>query len=254
MMEPDHVEDVAPVPVVDGSESIIDKITEKIHGDGSSSSSDSESEKNLPPGKTRLFGRKKPVHTVLGGGKSADIILWRDKQIAAGILVGVTVIWFLFECLGYHLLTFVCHSLILSLTVLFLWSNLSSFVNKSPPKFPEIVLPEDLFVSIALSLRHEINRAFTTFREVASGKDLMKFLKLIAIMWVLSVVGSWFNFLTLFYIVYVILHTVPVLYEKHEEHVDTLAEKAMIEINKHYAVLDEKVLQKVPYFSKDKRH
>ncbi|KAF5181427.1 Reticulon-like protein b5 [Thalictrum thalictroides] len=213
---PDHVEDAAPV-VVDGSESIMDKITEKIHGDGSSSSSDSESEKNLPPGKTRLFGRKKPVHTVLGGGKSADIILWRDKQIAPGILVGVTVIW-------------------------------------SPPKFPEIVLPEDLFVSIALSLKYEVNRAFTNFREVASGKDLMKFLKLIAIMWTLSVVGSWFNFLTLFYIVYVILHTVPVLYEKHEDHVDTLAEKAMVEINKHYAVLDEKVLQKVPYFSKDKRH
>ncbi|KAF5203742.1 Reticulon-like protein b5, partial [Thalictrum thalictroides] len=124
----------------------------------------------------------------------------------------------------------------------------------SPPKFPEIVLPEDLFVNIALSLKYEVNRAFTNFREVASGKDLMKFLKLIAIMWTLSVVGSWFNFLTLFYIVYVILHTVPVLYEKHEDHVDTLAEKAMVEINKHYAVLDEKVLQKVPYFSKDKRH
>ncbi|KAF9594088.1 hypothetical protein IFM89_027379, partial [Coptis chinensis] len=248
---PEHVEEVRE------SESIIDKITEKIHGGHSSSSSDSESEKNLPsePKKTRLFGREKPVHSVLGGGKSADILLWRDKQIAAGILVGVTVIWLLFEWLGYHLLTFVCHSLILSLAVLFLWSNLSSFVNKSPPKFPEIVLPEDLFVSIALSMRYEINRAFTTFREVASGKDLKKFLKVIATLWVLSVIGGWFNFLTLVYIVYVILHTVPLLYEKHEDHVDTLAEKAMVEINKQYAVLDEKVLQKLPKypFTKDKK-
>ncbi|KAL5720770.1 hypothetical protein ACHQM5_013408 [Ranunculus cassubicifolius] len=245
---PDHVED-------GGSDSFIDKITEKLQHD-SSSSSDSESEKHLPSGKTRLFGRKKPVHSVLGGGKSADIILWRDKQIAAGILVGVTVVWVLFEWLGYHLLTFLSHALILSLGVLFIWSNLSSFVNKSPPKFPEIIVPEDLFVSIALSVRYEINRAFATFRDVASGKDVKKFLKVIAILWVLSVVGSWFNFLTLFYIVYVMLHTVPMLYEKHEDHVDTLAEKAMVEINKHYAVLDEKVLQKLPKyaFAKDKKH
>jgi hypothetical protein len=47
-------------------ESLIEKITEKIHD--SSSSSDSESE----PVKSkiyRLFGRERPVHKVLGGGK-----------------------------------------------------------------------------------------------------------------------------------------------------------------------------------------
>lgn len=38
---------------------------------GSSSSSDSESEKPTSPGskRKRLFGWKEPVHTVLGGGK-----------------------------------------------------------------------------------------------------------------------------------------------------------------------------------------
>lgn len=45
---------------------------------------------------------------------------------------------------------------------------------------------------------------------------------------------------------FVILHTVPVLYEKHEDRVDTFAEKAFIELNKQYAVLDEKVLRKIP--------
>ncbi|XP_077216272.1 reticulon-like protein B5 [Tasmannia lanceolata] len=229
-----------------GSESLIEKINEKIHHhDNSSSSSDSDNEKYMSK-KTGLFGRQKPVHTVLGGGKSADIILWRNKQISAGILVGVTVVWLLFEWLGYHLLTLLCHSFILLLGVLFCWSNISSAINKSPPEFPKVVLPEYLFMSIALSLRFELNRAFATLREVASGKDLKKFLIVIATLWVLSVVGSWFNFLTLFYIVFVILHTVPFLYEKHEVHVDTFAEKAMVEINKHYAVLDAKVLQKIP--------
>lgn len=52
---------------------------------------------------------------------------------------------------------------------------------------------------------------------------------------------------------YIILHTVPLLYEKHEHHVDTMAEKAMVEINKHYSVLDEKVLKKLPSFAKGKK-
>lgn len=45
---------------------------------------------------------------------------------------------------------------------------------------------------------------------------------------------------------FVLLHTLPVLYEKYEDKVDPFAEKAMIEIKKQYAVFDAKVLSKIP--------
>jgi len=61
---------------------------------------------------------------------AADIILWRNKQMSGGIVAGVTVVWLLFEWMGYHLLTFICHALILVLGVLFLWSNAASLVNR----------------------------------------------------------------------------------------------------------------------------
>ncbi|XP_022878753.1 reticulon-like protein B5 [Olea europaea var. sylvestris] len=120
------------------AESLIDKITDKFHGDNStSSSSDSDGEKDIKETAAavkakiyRLFGREKPVHKVLGGGKPADILLWRDKKISAVVLGVATTIWVLFELLEYHLLTLVCHILILALGVLFLWSNASIFVNK----------------------------------------------------------------------------------------------------------------------------
>lgn len=107
--------------------------------------------------------------------------------------------------------------------------------------------------------------------------------QVIAGLWVLSCVGSWCNFLTLFYIckesiqlqihkslylldiylrssslrllnnifpffltAFVLLHTVPVLYEKYEDHIDPLAEKASAEFKKQYAVFDAKVLSKIP--------
>ena len=50
------------------------------------------------------------------------------------------------------------------------------------------------------------------------------------------------------------LHTVPVLYEKYEDEVDALAERAEAEVKKHYAELNAKVLNKLPRFqSKDKK-
>jgi hypothetical protein len=61
---------------------------------------------------------------------AADLVLWRNKKISGGVLAGATAIWLLFEVMEYHLLTLLCHCLILSLAVLFLWSNASTFINK----------------------------------------------------------------------------------------------------------------------------
>ncbi|OMP06103.1 Reticulon [Corchorus olitorius] len=223
-------------------ESLIDKIADKIHGHDSSSSSDSDddkkhhhSESSIKAKVFRLFGREKPVHQVFGGGKPADVFLWRNKKISAGALGVATVIWVLFECLDYHLLTLVCHLSILALAILFLWSNATTFINKSPPRIPEVQIPKEPVLEFAQALRCEINRAFAVLRDIASGRDLKKFLSVIAGLWVLSIVGM-----------FVLLHTVPVLYEKYEDKVDPIAEKAFHEFKKQWAVFDAKVLSKIP--------
>ena len=241
-------------------EKIEDEIEEKFHGSSSSSDSDSDSEKKKNSEKTntskdessvknkiwRLFGREKPVHHVFGGGKPADVFLWRNKKISAAVLGGATAVYVLFELLEYHLLSLVCHILILSLAILFLYSKAATFITKSPPHIPEVVIPEKIVTDIVVSTRYEINKALFHLREIASGKDLKKFLIVVAGLWVLSIVGSYCNFLTLTYIVFVLLHTVPVLYEKYEDKVDMYAEKATAEIKKYYAVINKKYLSKIP--------
>jgi hypothetical protein len=247
------------------SESLMEKIADKFHGD-SSSSSDSDDDKkhqhikeeeihheHKPPHVDdfkskvyRLFGREQPVHKCLGGGKPADIFMWRDKKASATVLGVATAIWVFFELFEYHLITLVCHIAIISLAVLFLWSNASTFINKSPPHIPEVQLHEGCTREVASALRIEINRAFSVLRDIASGKDLKKFLAVIAGLWVLSIMGSCFNFLTLTYLCFVSLFTVPMLYEKYEDQVDAFGEKAMIEIKKQYAIFDAKVLSQIP--------
>jgi len=242
------------------AESVMEKVEDKIH-ESSLPASDVVHERSVGGSPSslkakvyRIFGREKPVHHVFGGGKLADVFLWRDKKLSGGILGGATVMWFLFEYLECHLLTLVAYSLIVGIAALFLWSNALAFINKSPPKIPQIQIPEKPFLQIVSAITCEINRALVVIRDIASGKDLKQFLFVIVGLWVVSVLGMAYNFLTLVYIAIVLLFTVPVFYEKYEDQVDPLAEKAMIEIKKQYAVFDAKVLSKIPRgLSKDKK-
>ncbi|KAL8254898.1 hypothetical protein R6Q59_033119 [Mikania micrantha] len=199
-------------------------------------------------GRRHLFGRQKPLHAALGSGKTADILLWRQKRMTGAIFVSATVIWLLFERIGYHLLPFLCHFLILILAILFLWSNLSSFVNKSPPKFPETILSQEMCDCIALLLRDQINQGCLYLREMTTGRDIKRFMSVIFILWVVSVIGGWFEFLTLVYILFVVLLTAPLFYEQNEDMVDAYCEKAGNEIME--------ALQKLPlpFFKNNKQH
>lgn len=224
----------------------VESVTEKIKGDDSSSSNSGDETSSLKSKVYRIFGREKPVHQVLGGGKPADVFLWKNKKVSGMVFGGATAIWLLFQVMEYYFLTLVCHGLIVLLVIMFLWSNATAFINKSPPKIPEVSISEELVRQVAASLRVEINRGFAVIRQIALGKDLKKFLLVIAGLWILSILGTYSNFLTLFYIAVVVLFTVPVLYEKYEDKVDPFAEKMMVEIKKQYAVFDAKVLSKIP--------
>ncbi|KAJ4764315.1 Reticulon-like protein [Rhynchospora pubera] len=232
---------------------LVDKITEKFHDYSSSSDSDGEVPSNVLRIKKHLFGRTESVHNVLGGGKAADLVLWRNKLVSGAIFSGVTVIWLLFEWIGYHLIAFLCHFLILVLAVSFVWSNAASLINRSPPKFPEVILSEDIFLQMAQSIRHEINEAFITFCYIASGKDALAFVKVIAGLWLLSVVGSWFSFLTLSYIAFVLAHTVPVICEAYQDPIDSTWYKFMDQSKSHLtknSVAIKEAIKKIPHHPK----
>lgn len=53
--------------------------------------------------------------------------------------------------------------------------------------------------------------------------------------------------------VFVLLHTVPFLYEKYDDKIDAVAEKAKHEFRKQYAVVDQKILSKIPKGLLDKK-
>ncbi|KAL4289720.1 hypothetical protein GQ457_14G002280 [Hibiscus cannabinus] len=207
-----------------------------------------EEEKSNPvvSGFNRLFGRQRPVYHILGGGKSADVLLWRNKKISASFLAGATAIWVLFEWLNYHFLTLLCFALVLGMLAQFVWSNASGFLNRSSSQVPRLVLPDELFVSIGRSIGAELNRGLQLLQDVACRGNLKQFLVVAVSLWVAAVIGSWCNFLTVFYIGFVAAHTLPVLYERYDEQIDGFAYNMFDQLQNHYKKLDSGVLSKIP--------
>ncbi|KAM6554907.1 hypothetical protein CsatB_015669 [Cannabis sativa] len=140
---------------------------------------DSESEQVKPESPSsvktkifRLFGRERPVYQVFGGGKPADVLLWRNKKISASFLGSVTAAWIFFELLEYHLLTLVCHILIAALGLLFLWSKAHTFINKDSTSKGLVRWGETHYSNHRFPMVDSFHEHLTVFESVPLAKPL----------------------------------------------------------------------------------
>lgn len=193
----------------------------------------------------RLFGREKPVHHLLGGGKSADVLLWRNKKISASVLGGATVVWVLFEWLNYNFLSLACFLLIFALLAQFLWTNASSMLNSSSPA-PRLILPEEVFVNIGKVVGSEVNRALCYLQSIACEGTMKQFLAVVGSLFAAAIIGSWCNFLTVLYIGFIAAHTLPIVYEKYEDQIDKFVLNVLGQVQHNYKKLDTGVLSRMP--------
>nr|CAB3451901.1 unnamed protein product [Digitaria exilis]CAB3455661.1 unnamed protein product [Digitaria exilis] len=189
-------------------------------------------------------GRKKSVHHVLGGGKSADVLLWRNKKISSSVLGVATLVWIFFEWLDYHLLTIASFVLVLGMAAQFACSLFAS----SPPR---VELPEEVFANAGRAVGAQVNKALGMLQDISCGRDLKRFLIVIAGFFAASIIGSWCNFLTVIYIGFVCAHTLPVLYEKYQDQVDEFLYNMLGLVQNQYQKLDKGVLSKGKFRKSD---
>lgn len=194
----------------------------------------------------KRFERHNSVYNIFGGGKSADVFLWRNKKTSSSILVGATLVWVFFEWLDYHFITLACFALVVGMIFQFVWSNASGLVNRSPSEVPRLVLPNDFLVNPALFVGEQVNMFLGFIQDLACGRDLKMLAMVVVGLWAAAVIGSWCNFLTVLYIGFVAAHTVPVLYEKYEDQVDDFISNLFGQLQQQYRKLDEGVLSKIP--------
>uniref|UniRef100_A0A1D1ZFK5 Reticulon-like protein n=1 Tax=Anthurium amnicola TaxID=1678845 RepID=A0A1D1ZFK5_9ARAE len=196
--------------------------------------------------RTKLFGRQRPLHALVGGGRVADVVLWRDKRVSGGILVGVTAAWLLFEVAEYNLLTLLSHVSIAGMLVAFIWTNGAALFGRAPPAIPEEMVSRGVFTEAAVALHDELSQFLSFLHRIARGEDLKLFLLTVAALWVISVIGGCCSTLNLLYIGFLCILTLPFLYEKYEDEVDQLATERSRDLQKLYRRLDTELLSRIP--------
>ncbi|CAN1353672.1 Reticulon-like protein B16 [Linum perenne] len=203
------------------------------------------------PTSYRLFGRQVPLHQFMGGGRAADVLLWKRRRISFGAIVVVTFAWLMYERSGLPFLTVSSDVLLILIVMLFAHNNYAARRNnRQPQSLPELVVSEEMVNSVAASFRVKINNMLLMAHEITLGKDFRLFFKVVVSLWLLSAIGSYFSFFTLAYIGTVLSITVPALYSKYEERVD----RCFGMIHKRFKIVDESVTSRIPQglSSKDK--
>ncbi|KAI3809876.1 hypothetical protein L1987_19479 [Smallanthus sonchifolius] len=165
------------------------------------------------------FGRTY-VHDALGGGAVADILLWRNAYGGAVVLVVSTVFWFLFERGGYNIVAFVANNLLLLVVILFFWAKSATLLNRPLPPIPELDISEESVLIAADEMQVWINHAFSVAHEIAISGNLKTLIAVVSSLWLISYVGSFFNFLTLIYIGILLSLSIPFLYDMFQAQVD----------------------------------
>ncbi|KAH6762010.1 Reticulon family protein [Perilla frutescens var. hirtella] len=193
----------------------------------------------------RVFNRKRTVHQILGGGLVADVMLWRRKNLTVGILVQTLAAWVVFEISGYTLLTLVSSVLLLLFTILFLWSKSAAILNRPAPPLPHLYLSEEIAVEAATFIRDHVNTVLSVSEDVAYGRDSRMFVKAALTLLMISIIGSLADFFTLGYICLLMVLTVPALYERYEDHIDSYALIWCRKLQQLYVRFDEGCITKV---------
>ncbi|KAL2904792.1 Reticulon-like protein B9 [Bienertia sinuspersici] len=219
---------------------------------------------------SRIFGSNRPLHSILGGRRVADVLLWRNKTLSASILAGFSTIWFLFEVVELHFITVLCYILMTFMLVLFIWIQGASFFKWRPPTIYDIQISE----STAKNALHRVNKTLTKLYRISCGEDFARFFvvcnkvspcqlhkelspdilfwsflyyfQALVSLWLLSIFGSYSTALNVLYAVFLCLITIPIMYERYEREVSYIATQGKGDMKRLYKKLDSKVLSKIP--------
>ncbi|KAE8692427.1 Reticulon-like protein B12 [Hibiscus syriacus] len=191
----------------------------------------------------RLFNRQRTVHEILGGGLVADVVLWRRGNMTMGILLATLAAWVVFEKSGYTLLSLVSNVLLLLIVILFLWAKSAAILNRPTPPLPELNLSEEMVNEVGAFIRSHVNDFLSASQDITLGKDARLFFKAAAYL-LISIVGSLTDFLTLGYTSLVVVLTVPALYERYEDYIDSFTILGCRKMQQLYVKFDSKFVNR----------
>ncbi|KAK6922998.1 Reticulon, partial [Dillenia turbinata] len=176
-----------------------------------------------------------------------ETVLWRRKKLSLFQLVIATATWVVMEVYQFNFLTIASWAAMAIVTASFLWGNILRLVGKEPSDMSRLEIPEETAVRFAHRVKRSIEGGERWLFHVTIEREWYVFIGIVGVLYLLSILGSYSDFLTLLYIGNVLGMTVPVIYVKYENQIKRFGEGIRMRMRSVYERFDEKVIQRIKH-------
>ncbi|XP_073158650.1 reticulon-like protein B13 [Henckelia pumila] len=173
-----------------------------------------------------------------------DIMLWRRKDGGILLLLAATATWVAMEIYEFKFVTLASWLAMAIVVCLFAWGNLNRLFNKESPDLSRFEISEQSTAETATLCQQRINGAIRMMLHVGAESEWIVFAGVMASFYALSLLGSYFDLLTICYMGILGGLTVPLIYVKNEVKINEYVEKLKIKSERWYFMFREK-LQKI---------
>jgi len=168
-----------------------------------------------------------------------NILYWEDP-VQSGAVFGTVLVTLVSLCY-YSLITVVsytCLTLLMVVLAVKLYSYVMVMLKKAEPGSDPLAMvaampvtvPADTISSMSPCVAASLNNFTTELRRLFLVENMVDTIKFGLSLWLLTYLGSWFNFLTLIILGWLGLFTLPKLYINNQAQVDEVLGKVMAQV------------------------
>lgn len=164
------------------------------------------------------------VHKYLGGGRVAQILLWKDKKQSLATMLFTVAFYYNFIASGYTIVATILKLILLAAVFLYIHANLPERIfGCTVEKVPVSAFhcSEERSRRAALSIVSQWNAAVGVLKSLCRGNDWMLFLKVVITLLIVSLLG-FISFQRLCLAGMLTIFVAFYIYEKKEEDIDHL--------------------------------
>nr|XP_043614300.1 reticulon-like protein B13 [Erigeron canadensis] len=174
-----------------------------------------------------------------------DVIMWRKKRLSVGVMGAATALWMVMEVYGFNFITVASWISIFLFSTLFAWANIYRLIYKEEPRMSGVMISKSTATEIANQIKKSSEEVAKWIFKIGAQSEWYVFGATVVGLWLLSIIGSVFDFLTSLYIGTMMGMIVPVIWVKYDNKIREIGTRLQRQSKRLYSKIDEKVLQKV---------
>ncbi|XP_019185690.1 PREDICTED: reticulon-like protein B13 [Ipomoea nil] len=188
-----------------------------------------------PPQKQALPEPPLPTATI------KDILLWKRKRLNIAAIVISTATWVALEIYRFTFITAASWVAMFVVAAFFIWGNIDRLLGKEPAAdTSRMYISQQSAVKTADVFRRCVNQSVEFTLRLGAEREWYVVAAAVAALWVLSVIASHLDLLTLLYIGELVGLTVPVIYNKYEQKINESGQRLKVQYRRYYSMVLQK--------------